>query len=172
MSHEMQHDLVPSSSTPEGITGQQGAFPVSAMHMGNATPPPPYREAIYQCDFPDCRRAFVQKELCEYHMETHNGPQLQPLDSLGWSNSNKKQKTTSRMPSYTFEIDEIEELDDHSARIASDIISSSAYRFPREKLKYTISEDRTIDARQRNKGCFLALKPPTRHTTKAKRCLG
>ena len=172
MSPEMQHDLLPGSSIPEGITEQQRASPVSAMYMGNATPPPPYREAIYQCGFPDCHKAFVQKEICEYHMETHNGPQSQPLDSLGWSNSNKKQITTSHTPSYTFEIDEIEECYDHTAKIASDIISSSAYRFPREKLKYTISEDRTIDACQRNKACFLALKPPTRHTTKAKRHLG
>ena len=155
-----------SASVPESITEQQRASPVPAMYVGNATPPSPPPQAVYQCDFPDCHKSFVRKDLHERHKERHNGPEPQPPASPEGSNSNKKQTATGHTPSYTFQIDEIDELDDCSAKIASDVISSSAYRFPREKLKYTISEDRTMNSFKRHRACFLALEQPARRTTK------
>jgi len=60
-------------------------------------------------------------------------------------------------PVLDFETVGIDKHNDHAAIIASNIIPSSSYKFAREKLKYTISEDRTMDASKRNRKCFSAL---------------
>jgi hypothetical protein len=72
-------------------------------------------------------------------------------------NVNNQHTTPGYTPSDMFQIGKIDGRDNYSATFPRSRICSSAYRFYREKLKYTISEDRTMNASNRDRACFSAL---------------
>jgi hypothetical protein len=175
ISPELQASLIPGSPIPKGIVGQQHVSTAPYLENGfvspslSISPPPPQPPRIPPFPLPRIPPLpppppplGQEIELNSQSLQ-HESEYLDPMrppsrtDLAQGPNVNSQHTTPGYTPSGILQIDEIDERDDGSATSTRSRICGSAYRFRREKLKYTISEDRTMDAYQRQRVCFLAL---------------
>ena len=169
MSPTMQISPLPGSSTAQPT--------VEPLRTPNASD--------WGASFPSARLPAPEsqfKQQSDYHKRRYLDPTRPPSppDIPRNPKVNRQRRRSSRIPSYMSQMDNIDERGRRSvspqnvghtvaslssATAASDRESSSAYKVPRERTKYTISEDCTMNASKRRRLCLSALEQPSTKLT-------
>jgi len=169
MSPTMQNSPLPGSSTAHPTVGPLRT--PNASDRGASLPPT--RQSAPESQF---------RQQSDYHKRRYLDPMRPPSPPNIPRNPkvNRQRTTPSHTSSYMSQVDDIDERSrrsvspqniDHtvaslsSATAASDRESSSAYKVSRERPKYTISEDCTMNASKRRRLCLSALEQPSTKLT-------